>query len=236
MTQRMIHIDSPLFVREERLKDGEDVTSIFDRQGPLALEIGCGTGDFLLQMARLHPEVNFLGTDIYNKGCYKTCRKADLAGVQNIRVVRMEARHLLSNHIRRESLQAVYINCPDPWPKKRHRRRRLINSDFLQLLLYCLSPGGRFYFCTDFADYAQGVAELFPCQGFRNQLPEPFVNHLEGYPSSKYMERFRREDLPLYFMVQSKDREYRLEYLEPPPVPSPFRKPAEQRGIWAETT
>lgn len=236
MTQRIIHIDSPLFVREEDLKDREDISDIFDRKAPLTLEIGCGTGDFLLQLARRQPGMNFLGNDIYNKGCYKTCRKADQAGVDNIRVIRMEARHLLGTHIRRESLQAVYINCPDPWPKKRHRRRRLVNRDFLKLLLYCLSPGGRFFFCTDFADYAEGVAELFPYQGFRNQLPEPFVNELEDYPSSKYMQRFRQEGLPLYFMVQRKDPEHRLEHLEPPLVPSPFRYPAFKKETWAKAT
>jgi len=236
MIQRIIHIDSPLFVGEGELENQQDVAAVFNRKAPLALEIGCGTGDFLLQLAIRQPEINFLGTDIYNKGCYKTCRKADRAGLDNIRILRMEARHLLSNHVRRESLEAVYINCPDPWPKKRHRRRRLVNGDFLNLLLYCLKPGGRFFFCTDFADYAEGVANLFPCPGFRNQLSEPFVHDLEGYPSSKYMERFRLEGLPLFFMVQRKDPGYQLDYLEPPRVPSPFHYPAFKKETWAKAT
>jgi tRNA (guanine-N7-)-methyltransferase len=232
----MIQIGSPLFVREEELGSGDDMTVVFDRRAPLAVEIGCGTGDFLLHLAHTHPEMNFLGADIYNKGCYKTCCKAGRAGLQNLRVTRMEARHLLTHYIQREGLEAAYLNCPDPWPKKRHRRRRLVNSAFLELLRYCLRPGGRFYFCTDVADYAHDVADIFPCRGFVNQLPDIFVHHLEGYPSSKYMERFRRAGQPLYFMVQAKDPAYRLEYQEPPPVPSPLRRPTGRREKWTEAT
>jgi tRNA (guanine-N7-)-methyltransferase len=148
----------------------------------------------------------------------------------------MEARHLISCYIRAESLQAVYINCPDPWPKKRHRRRRLVNGDFLELLLYCLNPGGDFYFCTDFADYAREVAELFPCTGFQNQLRESFVHHLEGYPLSKYMERFQSEGLPLYFMVQRKDPGFCLGNRQPPQVQTPFRNPTLRKDTWAKAT
>jgi tRNA (guanine-N7-)-methyltransferase len=236
MTQRMIHIDSPFFVQEETLKTLENISEIFDREAPLALEIGCGTGGFVLQLAQKQPETNFLAIDIYNKGCYKTCRKADLNAVSNIRVLRMEARHLLNHYIRPESLGAVYINCPDPWPKKRHRRRRLVNGDFLKLLLYCLRPGGQLYFCTDFTEYAEEVAELFPFQGFQNQLPEAFVHELEDYPRSKYMQRFQGQGLPLYFMVQRKDPHYYLESLDPPVVQTPFRIPTQRQETWAKAT
>jgi len=201
MTQRIIAIDSPTFLRESDLVAGADIADSFPVRRPLALEIGCGTGHFLIEMARRYPERNFLGIDIYNKGCYKTCNKVDECQLPNVRVMRVEARYLLAHHLRRESLQAVYINCPDPWPKKRHRNRRLVNADFLNGLLHFLQPGGDLYFSTDFTDYATDVAELIPqLTGYHNQLPTPYTTELAGYPISKYMRRFLDRGQPIHFV------------------------------------
>lgn len=235
MTQRIIEIDSPFYVREEKLSDLKDISGLFGSKAPLALEIGCGNGDFIVQLAQARPEENLLAIDIYNKGCYKTCRKTERTGAVNIRVLRLEARYFISRYIGPEQLSSIYINCPDPWPKKRHRRRRLVNREFLELLLYCLSPGGQFYFCTDVADYAEEVTELFPYKGFQNQLPTAFAHHLEDYPYSKYMQRFQEQGLPLYFMVQRKDPACRLATLTPPPVHIPLRGPHQGPETWAKT-
>lgn len=189
--QRMIHITSPLFLREpEAIHHG--ISAAFPHPDrPLHLEIGCGTGDFIVELAQRHPETNFLAIDIFNKGCNKTCNKATIAKLENIRVMRAEARYLLTRLLPAESLETIYINCPDPWPKKRHRYRRLVNQDFFQLLQYTLVPGGEFFFVTDFDDYAEQVAELLPTLSeFDNQLKTPYVVDFPGYPISKYMKRF----------------------------------------------
>lgn len=199
-TQRVIPIVSPSFVREETLQEAGSLDRLFAKSRPLAMEIGCGIGDFIVQMARQRPNLNFLAVDIYNKGCLKTCRKVDQECLDNVRVLRMEARYLLTRYLQRESLCALYVNCPDPWPKKRHRRRRLINQGFLELMRYFLEPGGEFYFCTDFGDYAHEVCTLFPFPGFENCLTGPLAPHLEGYPFSKYMRNFRDSGRPLFFM------------------------------------
>ena len=205
MTQRMIEITSPTFVPEQQLGAPADFAALFGNDNPLALEIGCGIGDFMVQLAAQQPQRNFLAIDIYNKGCYKTCRRIDTTGLTNVRVMRIEARLLLERYLTMESLAAVYINCPDPWPKKRHRRRRLVNRDFLQTLLYYLRPGGELFFSTDFTDYAEQVApQLLELPGYQSslaQLPAPLP---DDYPRSKYMRRFIEQGQPIHFLHSSK--------------------------------
>ena len=200
-TQRVIPITSRNFIPAMQLETAREWSSVFGRTAPLALEIGCGTGHFVLQLADRHPESDFLAIDIYNKGCLKTCNKIDAAGLTNVRVLRVEARELLTKAIPDDALQAIYINCPDPWPKKRHRDRRLVNRDFLEVALRRLAPEGDFFFSSDQLDYAEQVAGLLgQLPGFVNQLPTPWVEELPGYPLSKYMRRFLDQGLPVYFI------------------------------------
>jgi len=199
MSQRMIHISSPVFLREpDALATG--LSGCFPHpERALALEIGCGTGDFLVEIARRNPETNYLGIDIFNKGCKKTCSKVTEAGLENVRVMRSEARFLLTRLAAAGSLSTVYINCPDPWPKKRHRYRRLVNLDFLNLLSYVLQPEGELFFVTDFDDYAGQIGTLVPTlSAYQNCLPEPISNELGDYPISKYMRRFLDLGQPLF--------------------------------------
>lgn len=199
--QRVIPIVSKHFIPVERLAVPFDWAAEFGRQAPLALEIGCGTGHFVLQLAQRHPEVDFLAIDIYNKGCLKTCSKLDAAGLGNVRVLRVEARELLLNRLAADSLRAIYINCPDPWPKKRHRDRRLVNREFLALALHRLEPAGNLFFSSDQRDYVEEVAAtLAGLPAFSNRLAAPFTEELPGYPLSKYMRRFLDQGLPVYFI------------------------------------
>ncbi len=223
MTQRMIEITSPNFLPETELPETINSPALFGNSNPLALEIGCGIGDFMVQLARQNPGTNFLAIDIYNKGCHKTCQRIDQAGLDNVRVLRMEARYLLVKHFEKQSLAAVYINCPDPWPKKRHRRRRLVGQEFLELVRYFLVPGGDLYFSTDFVDYAEQVAEALPCvAGFHNCLEAPLVHDLPGYPLSKYMHRFLQLGQPIHFIHYRRQTDFTCPEL-PPEVTRGFR-------------
>jgi tRNA (guanine-N7-)-methyltransferase len=200
--QTMIEIDSPLFLRAESLEQPADWPAIFGNDHPLVLEIGCGVGDFLVQVAEQKPDLNFVAIDFYNKGCYKTCRRAEKHELTNIRVLREEARQFITERLTPASLRQVYINCPDPWPKKRHRKRRLVNSQFVQFLGRYLQPGGDLYFATDFEDYGQDVAAFMPqLPGFSNQLaPDLYRHELADYPLSKYMRKFMGEGKQIYFV------------------------------------
>lgn len=200
--QSFIHIDSPNYLREEQLPVPLDWSAVFGNDHPIALEIGCGIGDFIVKTALDAPERNFIAIDFYNKGCYKTCRRIDSHGLTNVRVLRVEARQFIQERLPKGLLAAVYINCPDPWPKKKHRKRRLVNRQFLEFIRDYLVPGGDFYFATDFDDYGIDVAGLLPgMAGYGNCLtPDLYRHELEGYHLSKYMRKFMAEGKMIYFV------------------------------------
>ncbi|HEY6871218.1 MAG TPA: tRNA (guanosine(46)-N7)-methyltransferase TrmB [Geobacteraceae bacterium] len=207
MTQSFIHIESPNYLRATELSIPADWPAVFDNDRPLALEIGCGIGDFIVKTAADHPDRNFIAIDFYNKGCYKTCRRIDAAGLANVRVLREEARQFIVERIPKGSLAAVYINCPDPWPKKKHRKRRLVNRQFLEFLAEYLAPGADFFFATDFDDYGLDVAGMMPgVAGFENRLaPDLYRHELAGYHLSKYMRKFMAEGKRIYFVHYRKN-------------------------------
>jgi tRNA (guanine-N7-)-methyltransferase len=199
---KLIPITSPRFLAPEALGAMPDWRQTFGNDNPLALEIGCGVGDFAARMATIHPHWNYLALDYYNKGCLKTCKRADKAGLDNLRVVRDEARSFMERCIPARSLRAVIINCPDPWPKLRHRKRRLVNTEFIGYLSTFMQPGADLYFATDFVDYGLDVAGLMPdMAGFVNVLaPDLYRHELEGYPQSKYMLKFMAEGKQIYYV------------------------------------
>lgn len=228
MTQTMRLITSPSFIPEAKAVKTGDLASQFPTPQPLSLEIGCGIGDFIVQLAKRYPERNFLATDIFNQGCLKTCSRVDDARLSNVRVMRSEARFLMSNLLGEASLQAIYINCPDPWPKKRHRKRRLVNHEFLQLALHSLQPGGEFHFSTDFVDYGIAVGELLDAEaGFSNMQTTPYSHDLGDYPISKYMRRFLDRGQPIYYCHYQRRHDFQLDV--PPAIRRGFRT------RWVET-
>jgi tRNA (guanine-N7-)-methyltransferase len=202
VTQSIIHIASANYLRPEKLPTPVDWSAIFGNDNPLALEIGCGIGDFIARTATDRPDMNFIAIDFYNKGCWKTCRRIDRAGLGNVRVLRVEARHFIADMIAPGSLAAAYINCPDPWPKKKHRKRRLVNRPFMEFFREYLSPGAEFYFATDFDDYGIDVAGMLAgLDGFANQLsPDLYRHELAGYHLSKYMQKFMAMGKKIYFV------------------------------------
>lgn len=202
MTQTFIQIESPNYIHAESLTMPADWGEIFGNPNPLALEIGCGIGDFIVKTAAEMPDTNFIAIDFYNKGCYKTSRRIDNGRLSNVRVLREEARQFITERIPKRSLSAVYINCPDPWPKKKHRKRRLVNRPFLEFLYDYLVPGADFFFATDFDDYGIDVAGMMAgIEGFENQLaPDLFRHEMESYHLSKYMRKFMAEGKKIYFV------------------------------------
>jgi len=205
MSQRMTLISSPVFVPEAQLKKAGSFAALFGNNKPLCLEIGCGIGDFVVQIAAREPEKNFIAIDIFNQGCRATCSRIEESGLGNIRMMRIEARYLMHHYLGKDSLEAIYINCPDPWPKKRHRKRRLLNKSFLDLALYCLLPGGILNFSTDFTDYGEATGELLAADSrFENLHSTPYTHDLADYPVSKYMRRFLDRGQPIYLCRYSK--------------------------------
>ena len=221
MSQRMTLITSPFFTPEAQLKKAGGFAPLFGNDNPLALEIGCGIGDFIVQIAARHPERNFIAIDIFNQGCKQTCRRIEDSGLSNILMMRIEARYLMHQYLGEQSLQAIYINCPDPWPKKRQRKRRLLNPDFLNLALYCLQDRGELNFCTDFIDYGEAAANLLKNDvRLENMQAAPYSHYLGEYPVSKYMQRFLDLGQPIYLCRYQKKTGL---HIEPPQLNKGFR-------------
>ena len=131
---------------------------LFGRPTPVDVEIGAGKGRFLLQLALDHPERSFLGVERAHKYHAMLCHRAGRRGVTNVRMLRTTAEDLLFRLLAPASVANLYVLFPDPWPKKRHHKRRLITPEVVDAMRRALEPGGRLFVKTDHPEYA-GVIE-----------------------------------------------------------------------------
>ncbi|MDE2234316.1 MAG: tRNA (guanosine(46)-N7)-methyltransferase TrmB [Gammaproteobacteria bacterium] len=133
---------------------------IFGREAPRVLEIGFGNGENLLALAQAHPEQDFIGIEVHRPGVGHLLNRLAAAQVSNVRLACEDAREVLERCVPDCSLDAILLYFPDPWPKKRHHKRRLVQADFVGLLARKLKGGGVFRVATDWPDYAQHIARL----------------------------------------------------------------------------
>jgi tRNA (guanine-N7-)-methyltransferase len=138
-----------------------DWTALYPLPQPVEVELGSGDGSFLARCAQLHPERNFLGVERLLGRLRKLERKGQRAGLQNLRGLSLEASYFVEYLLRPESVQAFHVYFPDPWPKRKHRSRRLVNERFPELARRALAPGGAVYLRTDNADYFRQMQEVF---------------------------------------------------------------------------
>ncbi len=144
-------------------------STIFARPGPLILDIGFGNGDTLVETAERNPEKNFIGIDVHRPGIGRLLAQLQERNLQNVRVYFADAVDILNQNISDASIDGVNLFFPDPWPKKRHRKRRLVNPVFADLVGKKLRTGGRFYCATDWEDYALQMLEtLNDCTVLKN--------------------------------------------------------------------
>jgi tRNA (guanine-N7-)-methyltransferase len=133
---------------------------LFVREQRFEVEVGSGDGSFLIQYAQAHPERNFLGIERLLGRLRKIDRKGLRAGLMNLRALRLEAAYSVEYLLPPASVSALHVYFPDPWPKRRHRQRRLINETFVGAVGRALRPGGRLYLRTDDADYDAQMREV----------------------------------------------------------------------------
>ena len=165
---------------------------IFGRAAPTTLEIGFGMGTSLLQMAQAAPEKNFIGIEVHRPGVGKLLHDMVEAGVDNIRIYCDDAIEVLQQCIADESLAAVQIFFPDPWHKKRHHKRRLIQPEFVQLLHAKLQTSGVLHVATDWQDYAEHIlAVMQAAPNFRNTA-EDYSPRPDYRPKTKFEQRGER--------------------------------------------
>lgn len=146
-----------------------DPAAVFGRSAPLSLEIGFGDGDSLLQQAEQHPERDFLGIEVHRPGIGRLLSRCHEAGLSNLRVFNHDAVEVLQQQIADHSLDCVQLFFPDPWHKKRHHKRRILQPGFASLVQRKLRPGGVFHMATDWQAYAEHMlAVMEVCPGFAN--------------------------------------------------------------------
>ncbi len=180
-----------------------DLAGLFGSDGPVELEIGIGKGGFLLAQARARPGVNFLGVEWANEFYQYASDRMRRWGVRNVRTMRTDARNLVLYHLAPESLAAVYIFHPDPWPKRRHQKRRLIQGDFLRALARAMQAGARLTVQTDHAEYFAWMLEAMkecPALEMESEVAER-VLEAEETPGTNFEVKYRREGRRIYGFV-----------------------------------
>jgi tRNA (guanine-N7-)-methyltransferase len=136
----------------------------FGRRAPVVVEIGFGMGETTAAIAQSRPDVDFLAVDVHGPGVGSLLKRIGELGLANVRIVRHDAVDVVASMIAEDSLAGVHVFFPDPWPKKRHHKRRLLQPAFVDALARRIAPGGYLHVATDWEDYAQQIqATLYAC-------------------------------------------------------------------------
>ncbi len=167
-----------------------DLPDLFGNPNPVYLEIGFGNGEALAEAAARHPELNYLGIEVHGPGVGSLLLKLGEQHSSNVRILQTDAMELLRQHIRPASLQGVLLFFPDPWPKKKHHKRRIVQSEFAGLVQQALKPDGRLHMATDWEHYAQQMLDvLSSTPGFRNAAG---AGNYSPRPASRTLTKFER--------------------------------------------
>lgn len=172
-----------------------DLNHCFGRKNKKVLEIGCGNGEAIVYLARQFPEKDFVGVEVHQPGIGQIllqCKKYDL---HNIRLINHDAKQVVEEAIPNNCFDEIFILFADPWPKKRHHKRRLIQHDFIDHLVRILKPKGVLYIATDWQDYCEHIIQ---CMQKREDLQNIYADELfmptpvSHRPETKYERRARR--------------------------------------------
>ena len=168
-----------------------------DLARPLEVDLGSGDGSFLVEMARQHPERDFLGVERLHGRIVKTAKKIKRAGLTNAKVLQLESAYTVAWLLPAASVSRLHLLCPDPWPKKRHHKNRLVNSEeFLAGLERILAPGGEFLLKTDHEAFYQNAIESLSLRPAFEQLDWP--DGAFFYPQTDFEKHWLSQGLSIY--------------------------------------
>lgn len=207
MTRRVLR-DYPDFSIEMNDCEGKlDFAEIFGRSAAVHIEIGCGKGTFLLNEAGSHPEFNFLGVEQANKYYRYSLDRIGRWGLKNVRVVRAEAARFLDERIADGCVCCFHIYFPDPWPKRRHHKRRFFSSSNLDELVRCLEPGGTIKVATDHKEYFEEIQHVIAARGGRLRQIGFFPVTSAGpgeWVGTNFERKYLKEQRPIYTIAVEK--------------------------------
>lgn len=168
-----------------------DLATVFGRSAPTVLEIGFGMGKSLVEMAKAAPEKNFIGIEVHKPGVGACLGDAESQGVTNLRLFEHDAVEILRDSIADGSLDTVQLFFPDPWHKKRHHKRRIVQAEFVQMIRQKLKVGGVFHMATDWENYAEHMLEvMMAAEGYQNQAEDQrYVPRPDHRPLTKFENR-----------------------------------------------
>jgi tRNA (guanine-N7-)-methyltransferase len=171
-----------------------DLDRLFGNTHPVSLEIGFGNGEALAQTALEHPERNYLGVEVHGPGVGHLLLRLAAQQSHNVRILQTDAMELLRRHLPAGSLSEVLLFFPDPWPKQRHHKRRIVQAEFARLVHRALQPGGTLHMATDWEDYARHMlAVLSATEGLDNLAGAGnYAPHPQGRPLTKFERRGQR--------------------------------------------
>lgn len=170
-----------------------DLEQIFGRSAPKFLEIGFGMGETTVTIAKDHPQYDYLAIDVHTPGVGSLLKQIDESGLVNVRVIQHDAVEVLQRVLPSDCLDGVHIFFPDPWPKARHHKRRLIQPEFIALLCRHLKRGGYIHAATDWEDYAAQILEVLSSE---SQLANTAIDHAPR-PESRPLTKFEQRGLRL---------------------------------------
>jgi len=161
----------------------------FGRAAPKVLEIGFGMGETTAPIAAAHPEIDYLCVEVHTPGVGSLLNRIDALGLRNVRVIQRDVVEVLERMLPPASLDGVHIFFPDPWPKKRHHKRRLIQPAFTKLLASRLKPGAYVHIATDWEDYAQQILEVLAAEPALRNTASGFALRPDTRPETKFERR-----------------------------------------------
>ena len=177
-----------------------DVAGLFGRNAPLHVDLGCGDGSFLCEMAQRFLKINFLGIERLTKRVEKIRRKAEK--IENVRVLRADSLFAVRHLLPESSVETFYLLFPDPWPKRRHQFRRIFSRDFLDAIAVALEKHGVLRIATDQLEYFQQVERISRAHlQFQVVPPSPDDAVL---PVTKFEKKFRKQGAPIYRLTLRK--------------------------------
>lgn len=166
-----------------------DHPAVFGRSAPVVLEIGCGMGDTTVKIAAARPDTDFIGIEVHGPGVGNLCRLIDEQGLGNLRVMQHDATEVVRDMIAPGSLAGVHVYFPDPWPKKRHHKRRILQPAFVRQLAERLAPGGYLHCATDWEEYAQFMLETLRAEPLLQNTAADYAPKPDFRPLTKFEAR-----------------------------------------------